>query len=670
MNPNSSNRPAGTLETRLSEIERLLGTDPRRAEALAAAVLAEAPGHSMALLFQGMARRLAGDPAAAIVILRPLCEQFPEAPLPHLQLGLALRETGDDKKALDAMRRAVHAKPDFADAWLALVHLLTTLGAAETADAYASYIRHAMQSPVLQSAEAALRENREREAETLLRKRLEGHPRDVVALRLLAQVAARVRRLADAEVLLLECLRLAPAYREAREDYASVLVRQARPGEALREIEALIQEAPGDAALETRRAAILLQLLDYEGAAAAYTDLARKRPGDAGLQASLGHCLRILGRSDESVEAYRRAISLAPASGEAWWNLANLKTYRISDDDLAAILEQLENPGLGDADRLRFHFAAGKALEDRQQYEEAFRHYSEGNRLRRRGTPYTPTPLHEHVERSCTLFTREFFAGRQGWGVESDAPIFIVGLPRSGSTLVEQILASHSAVEGTTELPHVPVLVNELAARLGADAIWPDCLVTMEAREFRELGEAYLERTRPWRKLGRPRFIDKLPNNFENVALIHLMLPNARIVDVRRHPMACGLSLFRHLFAHGQHFSYSLEDIGSYYGAYLRLMMHFETVLPGRIHLVSYENLVRDTETEIRCLLEHCRLPFEEACLHFHENARPVSTPSSEQVRSPIFSEGLEQWRHFEPWLGPLRNALAASSRDSIAPGG
>lgn len=647
----------------MSEIERQLGTDPERAEALAVALLVETPDHPMALLFQGMARRLSGNPIAAAEVLAPLCEQVPEAPLPHLQLGLALRESGDDTAALAALRRAVAAKPDFADAWLALAHLLTALEDADAAEAYGSYVRHAMQNPALRAAETALRENREGDAETLLRRQLEGHPRDVVALRLLAQVAARVRRLDDAEALLEECLRLAPRYPAAREDYVSLLTRQAKPVEALREIEALLEESPGNTGLETRRAAILLQSLDYEKAAAAYTELARKRPNDAGLQASLGHCLRIIGRPDESVAAYRRAISLAPGSGEAWWNLANLKTYEVSDDDLAAMRKQLDNPALGDEDRLRFYFAAGKALEDRQQYEEAFRHYVEANRLRRRGAPYDPARLSEYVERCRALFTREFFAEREGWGSESEAPIFIVGLPRSGSTLVEQILASHSAVEGTTELPHIPVLVSELAARYGAGTVWPDCLGSLEERAFRELEEEYLERTLPWRKLGRPRFIDKQPNNFEHVALIHLMLPNARIVDVRRHPMACGLSLFRHLFARGQHFSYSLEDIGRYYADYLRLMTHFEAARPGRVHRVSYEDLVGDTEVEVRRLLEHCGLPFEDACLQFHENDRAVNTPSSEQVRSPIFREGLEQWRHFELWLGPLERALAASRR-------
>lgn len=661
MNSESSNsRSPEQLGKRLAEIEHLLGRDPARAAELAAAVLAEVPGHSAALLFRGMALRLSGNPAAAIEVLAPLGEQVPEAPLPHLQLGLALRESGDDRAALAAMRRAVAARPDFADAWLALAHLLTALEDSDAAGAYANYVQHAMQNPVLQSAENALREHRDRDAEMLLRKQLEGHPRDVVALRLLAQIAARARRAGDAATLLEECLRLAPGYREAREDYATLLVRQARPLAALREIASLLAETPDDVRLQTRRAAILFQLLEYEEAARAYAGLAAKRPGDPGLQTSLGHCLRILGRPDESAEAYRRAIALAPGSGEAWWSLANLEAGGISDDDLAAIQGQLQSAGAGDEDRLRFHFAAGKALEKRRQYEEAFRHYAEGNRLRRGGIDHDSTRLADYVERARALFTPEFFAARAGWGCASDAPIFVVGLPRSGSTLVEQVLASHSAVEGTTELPHLPVLVNELAARQAAGAAWPDCLATMEEWELREAGEAYIERTRPWRKLGRVHFVDKLPNNFEHLALIHLMLPNARIVDVRRNPMACGLSLFRHLFAHGQHFSYSLEDIGRYYAAYLRLMTHFDDVLPERVCRVRYEDLVDNTEAAVRRLLAHCGLPFEDACLRFHENERPVSTPSSEQVRSPVFRDGLEQWRHFQPWLGPLEEALAA----------
>lgn len=651
-------RRAEGLDAQLAQIERLLNTDPAAAESRAAELLATVPDHPTALLFQGMARRLIGQVAAAVEVLAPLCERLPGSPFLHLQLGLAQREAGDAAAAEAAMRQAIRLKTDFAEAWLALAHLLTAAGDEGADEAYAGYIPHALQNPRLYRAKCALDEGRERDAEGPLRQQLAGHPRDVVALRLLAQVALRARRPDEATELLERCLDLAPGYREAREDYAMLLARRARPVEALHELDRLLEQAPDDPALLTRKAATLIGVLEYEAAAAIYADLAERYPGDAGLHASLGHCLRILGRQEASVAAYRHAVAAAPHSGEAWWNLANLKTQPLSDDDLAAMQAELVRPGLGDEDRLRFHFALGKALEDRGRFAESFEHYAEGNRLRRQhSAPWNPDRLTEYVERCRALFTPEFFAAREGAGSDAIDPVFVIGLPRSGSTLVEQILASHSEVEGTTELRHLPLLAEELIAR-HAGTRWPDLLAEVELAEFRRLGEEYLERTRPWRKLRRTRFIDKLPNNFEHVALIHLALPRARIIDVRRHPMACGLSLFRHLFARGQSFSYDLEHIGRYYADYARLMAHFDAVLPGRVHRVRYERLVENTETEIRALLEHCGLPFEAACLEFHRSSRAVATASSEQVRRGIFREGLDRWRAFEPWLEPLRRAL------------
>ncbi len=655
-------RRAAAIEARLGEAERQLGRDPARAEALAAEVLALAPGHPAARLFQGIARRLAGRPAEAAAILGPLCEELSDAPLPALQLGLALRESGDDAGAVRAMRQAVERRPDYAEAWLALAHLLTATGDAEgAAEAYARYVPLALAGPRLAEARAALEANRDGEAEMLLRRHLEGHPRDVVALRLLASVAFRARRFEQAETLLRESLRLLPGYREAREALVAVLLRRAKPAEAVAELDRLLAESPGDATLIKRKAAALLRFLEYGEAADLFRQLLRQRPDDARLQASLGHCLRILGRTGESLAAYRRAVELAPASGEAWWDLANLKTWRASEEDIETLRARLADPALPEEDRLHFHFALGKALDDAGDYAAAFHHYAEGNRLRRPGAPWDPERFTAQVERWRALFTPEYVAARRGSGIAAADPVFIVGLPRSGSTLVEQILGSHPAVEATTELPHLPVLAEELAAR-HPGAPWPDLLANVDADALRQLGQAYLDRTRAWRKLGRPRFTDKLPNNFELVGLIHLALPAARIIDVRRDPMACGFSLFRHLFARGQHFSYSLEHIGRYYADYVRLMDHWDAVLPGRVYRLSYAALVEDTEAEVRRLLAACGLPFDPACLRFYENERAVATASSEQVRRPVFREGLDHWRHFAPWLRPLEAALAAAA--------
>lgn len=660
---------ATTLQERLSTIERLLGSDPAQAERLATEMLAEVPGHAMALLFQGIARRLTGQPAAAIEVLQPLCENVQDAPFPHLQLGLALRESGRLDEAARSMRRAIAIKPDFSDAWLALAHLLGNTEDTQGLDeAFEGYIASAMQDPLLREIAAALDADRLADAEQRLRRRLESYPKDVVALRMLATVAVRTARFDDAETLLQATLELAPGYLAARHDYAGVLVRQTRPAEALAEVERLLASEPANVPWRKLKAAILLHLLDYAEAAAEYEALLREQPDDAGLHASLGHCLRIMGRREESIDAYRRAIALAPQAGEAYWNLANLKTYRITDAELDAMRRQLAKAELGNEARTHLHFAMGKALEDRGEFEESFRHYDDGNRTRRRNVTWDAEEFSGYVNRCVQLFTKEFFAERAGFGADSTAPIFVVGLPRSGSTLVEQILASHSQVEGTTELPQVKFMAARLARRVPAAPSQPAAVAEIGDSESRELGQEYVQLTRPYRKLETPWFIDKTPNNFEHLGLIALMLPRARIVDVRRQPMACGLSVFKHLFARGQHFSYSLEDIGRYYGDYVRLMKHFDSVLPERVHRLSYEALVQDTEAETRRLLDYLELPFEASCLRFHENPRTVSTPSSEQVRSPIFSEGLDHWRHYEPWLEPLESALAASGGSVTGP--
>lgn len=654
MQPNS----ASALERRLSEIERLLGPDPARAEALARRLLAEAPGHPAALLLEGIARRLTGNSTGAVEALRPLCERLQDAAVPHLQFGLALRESGDIEGAESAIRRAIAIQPDFSDAWLALVHLLPATDS-NAGEAFAGYIAHAMQDRTIREAAAAVHEKRLSDAEPLLRRRLERYPRDVLALWLLAKIAASTDRPDSAEALLKRCLDLAPDYSIARHDYAMVLVQQKRPREALREIERLLADEPANFAIRKSKAATLHHLLDYAAAAGAYEELLRELPDEPGLWASLGHCLRILGRQQESIDAYRRVVALAPHSGEAYWNLANLKTYRITDAELEAMLAALEKTTLEHEDRTHLHFAVGKALEDRESFEESFRHYSEGNRLRRQVAPWDGPGISDYVTRCMRFFTPAFFAERAGYGADAADPIFIIGLPRSGSTLVEQILASHPAVEGTAELSQILLTARALAGPEGGGAPYPKRLASLSRTRSRELGEKYIERTRAYRKSNTPLFIDKTPNNFEHLGLMHLILPRARIIDVRREPMACGLSLFRHLFARGESFSYGLEDIGRYYREYLRLMEHFDATLPGRVHRVDYEALVQDTETEVRRLLDHCGLSFEASCLQFHENTRAVSTPSSEQVRSPIFRQGLDRWRHFEPWLGPLKRALA-----------
>jgi tetratricopeptide (TPR) repeat protein len=613
----------------------------------------------MAQLYQGIARRMLGNPAAAIDVLHPLARRWPDAPMPQLQLGLALREAGDEAAAASSIRRAVDVRPDFADAWLALADLLAATSDSRAADeAFRSYARCSEQVPLLARAARALQDERTREAESLLRTRLRTQPNDVVALCMLADVCERIGHVDETAALLDRCLELSPGYFRARYNHAVLQLRQSKTEQALEAVDRMLQEDPENVDCRKLKAAILVRMLEYDRSIRICEDLLEEDPDQPTVWTSLGHMLKSVGRRDECIAAYRKAIELAPFYGEPHWSLANLKTYRVADEVLAAMQMQLQNPAVSHTDRLHFHFALGKALEDRREFEQSFAHYAEGNRLRHEKAPYDPQELTDHVQRSKSLLTREFFAARAGFGANDADPVFVIGLPRSGSTLVEQILASHSSVEGTMELPNIAAIAKSLENST-ADG-YLAALERLGDDELQTLGQNYLQQTRVHRKLGTPHFIDKMPNNFAHVGLIHLILPNARIIDVRRHPMACGFSLFKEHFARAQNFSYSLETIVRYYHNYLELMAHFDAVLPGRVHRVIYESLVTDTEAEIRRLLTYCALPFEQSCLKFHENRRAVSTASAEQVRRPIFREGLEHWRNYEPWLGSLQAELGS----------
>jgi tetratricopeptide (TPR) repeat protein len=375
---------------------------------------------------------------------------------------------------------------------------------------------------------------------------------------------------------------------------------------------------------------------------------------------SYGHSLRTAGRGADAIEAYRRAIALEPKLGEAYWSLANLKTYRFSGVDLQALRDAMDRNDLDADERLHFEFAIGKALEDQHAYEESFAHYTRGNELRRQLHPYSAEATTAYVKKSVSVFTPEFFAARTRAGAEAPDPIFIVGLPRAGSTLLEQVLASHSLVEGTMELPQLPQIARDLAERQVRQEDFAETIGALSSAQLRELGERYIRETRPLRKTSAPFFIDKMPNNCFYVGLIHLILPNARIIDARRHPLGCCFSCFKQHFARGQNFTYGLEDLGRYYRDYVEFMAHFDAVLPGRVLRVSYEAMVEDTEAQVQRLLAYCGLPFEENCLKFYENERAVRTASSEQVRQPIFRAGLDHWHRYEPWLGPLKSALGA----------
>jgi len=657
----SATGPVGTLEVALDHAARLATQQPELAIEQAQEILRVIPGHPIATLILGVARRNSGDLPAALAILTKLAGEQPNAAAAQYELGVALGLAGRGEEAVDALRRAVQLKPDIGDAWRMLGDHLTAVGDVEGADAaYANHVRSSIRDPRLLEPAAALYDGRIAVAEALLREHLKSFPTDVAAIRMLAEVAGRLGRYADAEALLTRCLELAPGFAAARHNYALVLHREGKSAAALTEIEKLLVSEPRNPGYRALLGAILSRLGEYERSIDVYEQLLADYPRQHKVWLSYGHSLKTAGRTPQSVAAYRRGIELQPGFGEAYWSLANLKTFRFTTQDVAEMEAQIGAKELPDAERMQFHFALGKAYEDAGDAQRSFEHYLAGNRLRRATVGYDPEDTSRHVRRSKQLLDREFFAARSGAGAPAADPIFVVGLPRSGSTLVEQILSSHSAVEGTMELPDLLAIARELGGDRGRGAIsrYLELLPSLDATALRGLGERYLAQTRVHRKSTRPFFIDKMPNNWAHVGLIHLILPNARIVDARRHPMSCGFSLFKQHFARGQNFSYDLADIGRYYRDYVELMAHFDEVLPGRVHRVIYEDMVDDTESAVRQLLAHCGLPFEERCLRFHENERAVRTASSEQVRRPIYRDSVEQWRHYETWLAPLAEAL------------
>jgi tetratricopeptide (TPR) repeat protein len=658
---NSFSEPVGTLDVALAHAAALLEKSPALAAEQAQEVLKLVPDHPWARLILGAAHRISGHTDAALAVLEPLAREQPRSAPAHLELAVAQGEAGRTHDAVAALRRAVQLKPDSPDAWRLLADHLDAVGDGDAADqARARYLKWATKDPRLMQAAASLVANDLPAADARLRAHLQTHPTDVAALRMLAEVAARLRRYADAQDLLERCLELAPSFDAARHNYAVVLNRQGRAAAALPQVETLLSKEPRNPGYRNLQAAVLANLGDYAESIEVYEEVLKDFPQQPKIWMSYGHSLKTAGRLDDSVSAYRRAIAMQPALGEAYWSLANLKTFRFSDADVLALRRELELAALSDDDRLHFEFSLGKALEDDACYEESFAHYAKGNTIRRKLHPYNADTNTKFMQRSKARFTADFFASRDHAGAPEPDPIFIVGMPRAGSTLIEQILASHSAVEGTMELPDILRIARDLAGPHDENTEAPlfDALSALTLEEQRGLGERYLAETRVHRKAKAPFFVDKMPNNWVYVGLIHLILPNAKIIDARRHPMGCCFSGFKQHFARGQSFSYDLDDIGRYYHDYVELMAHFDKVLPGRVHHVFYEAMIEDTEAQVRRLLDYCGLPFEESCLRFYENERAVRTASSEQVRRPIFREGLDQWRHYEPWLDPLKRAL------------
>ncbi|MDV6330929.1 tetratricopeptide repeat-containing sulfotransferase family protein [Asticcacaulis sp. 201] len=621
--------------------------------------------------------RLAQRVREALTVLDRLQAHYPQFSRLYQERGHCYIQLGDAPAAIDALREAVRLNPTLPASWDMLEQLYRMLGDTDQASVAAQTLAVLRQlPPEVVVANSLYADGDLSPAEAVLRDYLKRDGGNVGALRLLARICTDTGAPEEAEALLTSVLDRAPDYHAARLDYAMALLQQQKPLQARQEAERLLGHDPDNRDYLKQYGAACVALGDHEPVIDLYERLltgegqlggGEAASETADLRVWRANALKITGRQAEAIADYRTALAARPEYGVAWFGLANLKTYRFSDDDIAHMGAAEARPDVQDMDRVYLCFALGKAFEDRGDYATSWQYYARGNAVRRTTSRYRPEVADACADRLKQVFTAEFFAAREGWGAADPAPIFILGLPRSGSTLIEQILASHAAVEGTQELTEISRYAGELC---GLD---PDCglpvkieaVTRLSASEVRRLGERFLAETRAYRRLGRPFFIDKMPNNFWHIGLIHLILPRATLIDVRREPMACGFSSLKQLFGTtNQEFSYGVDDIARYYRTYLGLMRHWNDVLPGQVLRVSYEDMVEDLEGGVRRLLAHCGLDFEPACLRFHETRRSIRTPSSEQVRQPIGREGLLQWQNYAPRLGPLREALGDSLTD------
>jgi predicted Zn-dependent protease len=649
---------------------RELSKSGRHYEALAAAeVLAAAAPQNRDVLYLIAANlRCLNRIHEALATSQRLEEHYPRFSLLYQERGYCYVTLRDARRAIEAFLRAVEINPALANSWSMLERMYRLTGDernAATAAERVSSLRHL--SPEVVQAGSLFSDGDLSAAEKVLRPYLVKSGEDAEALRLLARIEHQREVLEDAELLLETALKLAPNYVAARVDYVRVLIDRQKYLQAREEIDTLLKLDPDNRFYLSLYAAACVGLGDHEKAIALYRQLLAASPGSAELHVSLGHALKAIGRQKEATESYHMAADARSSFGDAWWSLANLKTYCFSDSEIARMRAEEAEPAANHVDRYHLCFALGKALEGRNEHAESWQFYERGNALKRTQSRYQPDITETDTRKQIEVCTAQFFASRVGVGVPDPDPIFVVGLPRSGSTLIEQILSSHSQVEGTQELSDIQRIVVEMRGkqsgvgdpqlRLAKDNSYPGVLAELAPEDFRKLGERYMTDTRAYR--GRkPFFIDKMPNNFRHVGLIHLMLPNSKIIDVRREPMACCFSNLKQLFASGQEFTYGIEDIARYYRTYLELMRHFDAVLPGRVLRVWYEDVVEDLQGNVRRILEFCGLEFEPACVEFYKTERSVRTASSEQVRQPIFRDGLLQWRNYEPWLGPLKDSL------------
>jgi tetratricopeptide (TPR) repeat protein len=651
--------PGETLEQSLRQASATLRAGRAATAERSLRVLgARFPGDAHCLRLLGAALLYQDKIPESVATLESLLARVPDFVPARVDLARAYRKSGRAAQAREEVRRVLIEMPQHHLAWLAYGDALVDLEQYE--DARIAFERARLTDPhlnrVRQATEALVADDR-KTAESVLRLILRDDASHVAALCGLASLSILADKPRDAERLLHHALKQSAHHPLIWRELGQTLLKLGRLDEAEAAARRLIRIEPQNPDTWIAFGAVSTRLMRHEQALDAYQRAAKLKPEEVRLPMVMGHIYKTLGRRTESEAAYKAALRMDPGIGEGYWSLADLKNYSFSDAEIATMQDQLTNQGSVRMHTAHLCFALGKAFEQRGQYAESFDYYSRGNAVRRLDTPFDIEHFERRTARIRAFFGPAFFERCAGGGDPSPAPIFIVGLPRSGSTLIEQILASHSRVEGTMELPNIINITHQFDDMDPGRDGYPEAVGTAPAGLFRALGGRYLEETAPLRT-GREHFTDKLPNNFSHIGLIHAMLPRATIIDARRHPMDCCFSNFKQHFAEGQAFSYDLADLGRYYRCYLSLMDHWDAVLPGKVLHVQYEELVREPEANIRRLLEHCRLPFEPACLSFHQTQRSVRTASAEQVRQPLYSSGVGHWRHFEKQLEPLRIAL------------
>jgi tetratricopeptide (TPR) repeat protein len=602
-----------------------------------------------------VALRLAGQLQPALVEVNKLLNIKPKHARAFQEKGHIYLALGNDKQAASAFYQATRLNPTLVVSWRVLRNEYIKLQQQQAADVATAQIDFLSQLPTeLLGARDLLYEGELYPAEQVCRRYLTAHKHHVEGMLLLAEIGIALKVFDDAEFLLESCVELAPSHFRARYEYLNLLTKLGKFKQAQQQADILLEQQSDNHQFKLAKATAMMGLGQLPEAIMLYQLALQQDPQRAGVHLALGHAQKALGEFDAAIASYQQSYTLNPAFGDAYWSLANTKTYKFTPSEIAQMKEQESAQDIPEDDRIHLCFALGKALEDKDNYAQSFAYYQTGNRLKSATTAYDPDKHEQHIQAQIKHCSEQLFTQRSQLGCDAPDPIFIVGLPRAGSTLLEQILASHPMVDGTMELHNILGLASKLRGHSGK---YPANLHDIDGSFFRRFGEQFIQDTRVYRNSA-PYFIDKMPNNFMHIGLIKLILPRAKIIDARRHPMACCFSGFKQLFGEGQEFSYGLESMGRYYKAYVELMAHWDKVLPGFVLRVQHEEVINDLEGQVRRILDFCGLPFEEACLEFHRTERSIKTPSSEQVRQPIYRSGMLQWQNFGTQLQPLTELL------------